>query len=122
MDVLDALNRKQVPERSERAMHDVEALADLPVLDLGEAGQGAIPRGRRVVAPDGCVGESENGLVVFRSGLWRTALAQQLVESRPEIGADQVLCPAYVLLRCNLLQHVHPSMLLTGSGEATGAS
>ncbi len=108
MDVLDTLNREQVPERTQSAMHDVKALADLPILDLGEAGQRAVPGRRRVIATDCCVGKREDGLVVLRPGLWRTALAQQLVESSPEIGPDQILCPAHMVLRCDLLQHVTP--------------
>ena len=64
VDVLDTIDCQQLAEGTQRAMADVHALANLPVLNLGQLRQRCGASRSGVVVPHCFVGEAENCAIV----------------------------------------------------------
>jgi len=86
VDVLHPLDCQQVAERPQRTVHHIEALPDLPELDLGELGEPRIVSRGVVVPAHGRVREAPDGAVVRGQRLGQTALAEKVVERVPPVG------------------------------------
>src|SRR5262249_47474716 len=91
VDVLHTLDHQQVPQRSEGTMHQVQALADLPELDIGELGKRRVVAGGVVVAPRGSPRNPVGGTVVGGVRRGEPPKWEKLIQRGLEVGRDALL-------------------------------